>query len=314
MNLFEAYKNCTLCPRDCKVDRTQGKLGFCGESATCAAAFVGPHFGEEPSFTGTRGSGTIFFSGCSSQCFFCQNHQISFGHDGRSLTSLELFSEAKALILKGVHNLNFVTPDHFWPHVRTLCQSLREGHISLPMLFNCSGYQKPGMIAEYAEFMDIFLPDFKFAAPELAQKCMGDRRYPEIALAAIRRMIKEKGFLEPWDPTGRSPAKRGVLVRHLLLPGQVENSLKVLKILHDEFGPGIPLSVMSQFRPVPECCKRHEFERTVRPEEYEEILASVIKLGFERVYTQELSEETAFLPDFKDPKDPFPGNKYRSTE
>jgi len=309
MDPFEAYKNCTLCPRNCKVGRAQGKLGFCGESATCAVAFIGPHFGEEPSFTGTRGSGTIFFSGCSSQCFFCQNYQLSFSHDGRTVTPAELLSEVKSLIRKEVHNLNFVTPDHFWPHVRSLCQALREDKISLPMLFNCSGYQRPEKVEEYSESMDIFLPDFKFADPELAQKCMGDRRYPELALAAIRNMVQQKGFLEPWDPSGRSTARCGVLVRHLLLPGQVENSVEVLKLLHREFGTGIPLSVMSQFQPVPECCKRHEFERTVKIKEYEEVLSLVEELGFEKVYTQELREDTTFLPDFSDPENPFPGNK-----
>ncbi|HNX68087.1 MAG TPA: radical SAM protein [Candidatus Omnitrophota bacterium] len=313
MNL-DAYKNCTLCPRNCKVDRTQGKLGFCGESATCSISFIGPHFGEEPSFTGACGSGTLFFSGCSSQCFFCQNYQISLKHDGRAITPAELLAEVKTLIRKEVHNLNFVTPDHFWPHVRNLCLALREEGIRIPTLFNCSGYQKPEKIPEYAEFMDMFLPDFKFAEPELAQKCMGDARYPEIALAAIRSMVKEKGFLEPWDPSGDRPAKRGVLVRHLVLPGHVENSLKVLKILHREFGPGIPVSVMSQFQPMPECCKRNELHRMLHAKEYEQVLALVIKLGFERVYTQELVEKTAFLPNFNDPDDPFPGNKDRTRD
>lgn len=311
MNPFEAYKKCQLCPRDCKVDRTHGKLGFCGESATCAVAFLGAHFGEEPSFTGYRGSGTIFFSGCSSQCFFCQNHQISIQHDGRAVTPAELFSEVKELVHKKVHNLNFVTPDHFWPHIQVLCQALREEGIKIPKLFNCSGYQKAEKVKEYAQEMDIFLPDFKFAEPELAKMCMGDARYPEIALKSLREMIQFKGFLEPWDTTGLQTASRGVLVRHLVLPGHPENSLKVLKLLHKEFGPGIPLSVMSQFQPVSECCKRHELERTVRIQEYEQVLELVIKLGFERVYTQELKEETAFLPDFRDPKDPFSGNKKR---
>jgi len=207
--------------------------------------------------------------------------------------------------------LNFVTPDHFWPHVRNLCLALREEKIQVPTLFNCSGYQKFEMIDEYSEYMDMFLPDFKFAEPELARKCMGDRRYPEIALAAIRKMVKAKGFLEPWDPSGEAPAKRGVLIRHLVLPGQPENSLKVLRLLHKEFGSEVPLSVMSQFRPVPECCKRHEFERTVKAAEYEEVLGFVEDLGFEKVYTQELKEDTSFLPDFKDPDGPFPGNKKR---
>jgi putative pyruvate formate lyase activating enzyme len=157
--------------------------------------------------------------------------------------------------------------------------------------------------------MDIFLPDFKFAEPELAKLCMGDAHYPEIALKALREMVKRKDFLEPWDTTGSRTAGRGVLVRHLVLPGYVENSLKVLRLLHAEFGSGLPLSVMSQFRPVPGCFQRKKLERSLRSDEYEKVLDLVEKLGFEKVYMQELKEETDFLPDFKDPEDPFPGNR-----
>ena len=314
MDPFASYQHCTLCPRDCKVDRTKGVLGFCGESAACRVSFIGPHFGEEPSFTGSKGSGTVFFSGCSSQCFFCQNYQISIHHDGRTITSAELLSEVRALLHKGVHNLNFVTPDHFWPHIQALCQALREEGVKVPKLFNGSGYQKLEMVEAYAQEMDIFLPDFKFAEPELAKICMRDERYPEIALKALHEMVKFKGFLEPWDATGRQTASHGVLVRHLVLPWHVENSLKVLKLLHEEFGPGLPLSVMSQFQPVPGCFQRKKFERPLSPGEYDQVLALVEKLGFEKVYTQELKKETAFLPDFKDRENPFPGNKIRRTE
>ena len=314
MDPFEVYKNCTLCPRDCKVDRTKGSLGFCVESATCRVSFIGPHFGEEPSFTGSRGSGTIFFSGCSSQCFFCQNFQISIQHDGRAITRAELLSETRALLLKDVHNLNFVTPDHFWPHIQSLCHALREEGIEIPKLFNCSGYQRPERVEEYVQEMDVFLPDFKFAEPELAKMCMGDARYPEIALTALREMVKLKGFLDPWETTGAQTAHQGVLVRHLVLPGHVENSLKVLRLLREEFGPGIPLSIMSQFRPVPGCFQRKKLERVLSPKEYDQVLDLVKKLGFEKVYTQELGEDTAFLPDFKDPEDPFPGNRRRRPE
>jgi putative pyruvate formate lyase activating enzyme len=312
MDTFDSYQLCTLCPRDCKVDRTKGSLGFCGESATCRVSFIGPHFGEEPSFTGSRGSGTIFFSGCSSQCFFCQNYQISIQHDGRAITPAELFTEVRALLSKRVHNLNFVTPDHFWPHIQLLCRSLREEGIKVPKIFNCSGYQKPEKVEDYAREMDIFLPDFKFAEPELAKMCMGDARYSEIAVKALREMVKLKGFLEPWDVTGRLIAVRGVLVRHLVLPGQVEDSLKALKILHHEFGPGLPLSVMSQFRPVPGCFKKKKLKRALDPEEYYQVLKLVEKLGFEKVYTQEFGKETDFLPDFKNSEDPFPGNRQKN--
>ncbi|MDD5226135.1 MAG: radical SAM protein [Candidatus Omnitrophica bacterium] len=314
MSPFEAYQHCTLCPRDCKVDRTKGPLGFCGESAICRISFIGPHFGEEPSFTGSQGSGTIFFSGCSSQCFFCQNYQISIQHDGRTITSAELLSEVRALLLKNVHNLNFVTPDHFWPHIQSLCLALREDGIKLPKLFNCSGYQKPDKVKEYAEEMDIFLPDFKFAEAGLAKMCMGDARYPEIALKALREMVRLKGFLEPWDTTGAQTARHGVLVRHLVLPGYVENSLKVLRLLHREFGPGLPLSVMSQFRPVPGCSERKKLQSVLSAKEYDQVLDLVEKLGFEKVYTQDLKEETDFLPDFKDPEGPFPGNRKKTID
>ena len=179
-----AYQNCTLCPRDCKVDRTQGKKGFCGETATLRIAHMGPHFGEEPSFSGIQGSGTVFFSGCSGQCFFCQNYQISIQHAGSEYSQEKFLEEVKSLIRKGVHNINFVTPDHFWPHIKTLCRSLREEGLKIPMIFNSSGYQKAELIEDYAEDVDIFLPDFKFSQKNLAQRCMGDERYPEIALKA----------------------------------------------------------------------------------------------------------------------------------
>lgn len=309
MNPFDIYQNCTLCPRTCQVDRNRGKPGVCGETASCRVSFIGPHFGEEPSFTGTRGSGTIFFSGCSSHCFFCQNYQISFQHEGRVLSLSELIAAVQALIQKEVHNLNFVTPDHFWPHIQALCACFRKKGVVIPKIFNSSGYQKPELVAAYAEWMDIFMPDFKFADPDLAFQCMGDRRYPELALNAIQEMVQRKGFLEPWDPTGKQPAQHGVLVRHLVLPGHVDNSLKVLRLLYATFGPQIPLSVMSQFQPVPECLRRRMLEHPLEAEEYEKVLACVDELGFQRVYTQELVEKTSFFPNFEDPENPFEGNK-----
>lgn len=322
MNHFRAYEECRLCPRDCKVNRLRGERGVCGETAILRIAHLGAHFGEEPSFTGARGSGTIFFSGCSSRCFFCQNYQISFQHKGDAFTPEAFLARVKNLIQKSsspaagrgdpvdeVHNINFVSPDHFWPHVRDLCRSLQEEGIRIPKIFNGSGYQKPELIESYGEWMDIFMPDFKFAETALAEKCMGDPRYPEIAFEALQKMVKLKGFLDPWDPTGEVTARRGVLVRHLVLPGFVENSLEVLRILHAEFGPDIPLSVMSQYQPVPACSGRAEFSRGLKAQEYEQVLKRVKQLGFTRVYVQELVEETSFLPDFHDPEDPFPGHR-----
>jgi putative pyruvate formate lyase activating enzyme len=304
------YRECRLCPRDCGVDRTAGQLGVCGESAACRIASAGPHFGEEPCFSGTRGSGTIFFSGCSSRCFFCQNYQISIGHMGRVVPPEELYRTALRLIAAGVHNLNFVTPDHFWPHIRDLCARLQQEGRAIPTVFNSSGYQRADLIESYAEHMDLFMPDFKFADPELARQCMGDPRYPEMALEALGKMVELKGFLDPWDPSGAHPALRGVLVRHLILPGHVENSLSVLRLLRREFGRLLPLSVMSQFQPVPACFECGRLTRTINREEQTRVRELVTRLEFEHVFIQSAPETTEFLPDFAR-DEPFRGNRQR---
>ncbi len=307
---MDSYRECRLCPRDCGVDRAAGKLGVCRQTAECRISSAGPHFGEEPSFSGTHGSGTIFFCGCSSRCFFCQNWQISMQGIGWEVTPDELVETARRLATSGVHNLNFVTPDHFWPHIAYVCRRLREIGVRIPCLFNSSGYQKPELVESYAEFVDIFMPDFKFADPALARECMGDGQYPDIALAALRRMVEQKGFLEPWDPSGRRPAERGVLVRHLILPGHADNSLRALRLLREEFGALLPLSVMSQFHPVPACVEREQLARTITPEEHRQVHDLVVELGFRNVYIQTLSRSVEFLPDFSR-KDPFQGNADR---
>jgi putative pyruvate formate lyase activating enzyme len=312
MNL-DRYRECHLCPRGCGADRTNGKRGVCGQTATCRLSSAGPHYGEEPSFTGTSGSGTIFFSGCSCRCFFCQNYQISAGGMGWEIAPEELVQTARSLALSGVHNLNFVTPDHFWPHIRHLCRELKNEGISIPTIFNCSGYQRADLVEEYAEFIDIFMPDFKFAQPRLAKECMGDELYPDIALKALRKMVDLKGFLEPWDPTGARTAQRGVLVRHLILPDHVENSLEVLRLLRAEFGKLLPLSVMSQFRPVPGCIEQKHLCRGITREEHGEVRDLVYELGFQNVYLQEIPDTAEFLPDFS-LEEPFEGNKKRRTK
>lgn len=307
---YSAYEKCRLCPRDCGAARAEGRKGVCGETAQCRVASVGAHFGEEPCFSGTRGSGTVFFGGCPCQCFFCQNHQISAGHLGDLLSPDELFARALALVRRGVHNINFVTPDHFWPHIEDLCGRLRAAGVTVPFLFNGSGYHRADMIASYAGPIDIFLPDFKFADGALARECMGDVRYPEIALSALRGMVEARGFLDPWDPSGAEPARRGVLVRHLVMPGEVENSLSALRLLRREFGRLLPLAVMSQFRPVPACDVRGRLTRGVTAAEYDRVRALVDECGFEHVFIQELRHDASFFPDFRRAQ-PFSGNEGR---
>ena len=270
-------------------------------------ASIGPHFGEEPPLSGIHGSGTVFFAGCSSGCMFCQNWQISIDHRGTELAPDELLSRVATLIRRHVHNINFVTPDHFWPHVADLCRRLREMGVLLPFLFNGSGYHRASQVPRWTEWIDVFLPDFKFADAALAQRCMGDARYTDAALGALQAMVSARGFLEPWDPTGRQTAERGVLVRHLVLPGEIENSLGVLRLLRREFGRHLPLSLMSQFRPTPACLERRQFDRPLRPDEYQTVLDAAEELGFDQVLGQDLHGDDRFRPDF-DQKRPFQGN------
>ncbi len=305
---FDAYAECRLCPRDCGAHRADGRRGICGETAVCRIASAGPHHGEEPCFSGSRGSGTIFFTGCTCGCFFCQNWQISRGGTGEEATPDELFARAMALAARGVHNLNFVTPDHFWPHVQDLGRRLRAAGVGLPLLWNSSGYHRPEMVPAYAEVIDIFMPDFKFADPDLAEKSMGDRRYPELALASLRAMVEARGFLEPFDSTDAETARHGVLVRHLVMPGDIANSLEALRILRREFGRFLPLSVMSQFHPVPACRQRRLFDRRLTAEEYRLVREEIERCGFERAFVQEQPENDAFLPDFRR-EEPFKGNR-----
>lgn len=306
-----AYGDCHLCPRGCGVDRTAGRRGTCGGTAELRIASAGPHFGEEPCFTGTRGSGAIFFSGCSCHCFFCQNWQIStFRTPGRALDADGFHALALDLIARGVHNLNFVTPDPWWPHIEVLCRRLRAEGETIPFLWNSSGYARPELVARQAGLVDLFLPDCKFADPDLARAVMGDARYPEYAIASLRAMVAAKGFLDPFDPTGAELARSGVLVRHLLLPGHVENTKRVLRLLHDEFGRYLPLSLMSQYLPIPATAGRPPFDRAPTADEYREAVDCALELGFENLFIQPLSDTSDFMPDF-DRDAPFDGNRGR---
>jgi len=302
------YQNCQLCPRECGVNRLAGERGYCGETAACRISSAMPHFGEEPSFTGQHGSGTIFFSGCSCKCFFCQNYQISHEGLGTEIAPDKLVTMAEELVHQGVHNINFVTPDHFWPHVSFACRTLREHGIDVPFVFNCSGYEHADMVENYAEDIDIFLMDFKFASPDLARHCMNDQHYPELALASLQKMVELKGFLEPWDPTGENTARKGVLVRHLVLPGQLANSFDFLRLLRNEFGKHLPISIMSQFRPVPECANHEDLMRGVTDGEFQQVVDLITELEFDQGYIQNVPTTDAFMPDFSKDK-PFRGNQ-----
>ncbi|MCF8144779.1 MAG: radical SAM protein [Deltaproteobacteria bacterium] len=315
MNLTDSYKCCVLCPRGCGVDRTgrgrgPGK-GVCGETDQLRVAYVGPHFGEEPPISGTNGSGTVFFTGCSLKCVYCQNHQISHEALGVAISLDDLALRVREMAVRDhVHNINFVTPDHFFPHVFRLVSLLRKAGIALPIVYNLSGYQLIEALASAEDYADIYLPDFKYSDPFLAAALSRCRDYPAVALEAISMMIQQKGFLDAVSSPQTAPARKGVLVRHLILPGKVQNSINALTSLLVEFGPGLPLSLMSQYHPV---LHHHDpdLNRRVDRDEFDAVLSHAEALGFEHLFVQFPETDnphpagvSPFLPDFEKPE-PF---------
>ena len=199
---------------------------------------------------------------------------------------------------------------HYWPHIELLCRRLRAEGETIPFLWNSSGYESAELVARQAELVDIFLPDFKFADPDLARSVMGDARYPALAMDALRAMVAARGFLDPFDPSGTATARTGVLVRHLLLPGHVENTKRTLHLLRSEFGRYLPLSLMSQYTPIPATAARPPFDRPPTEAEYREAVDCALELGFANLFVQPLSDTSDFLPDF-DRDCPFEGNRRR---
>jgi putative pyruvate formate lyase activating enzyme len=309
--MYLEYQNCSLCPRNCQIDRYSGKKGYCGESAELRIASIEAHFGEEPPISGSNGSGTVFFSGCAMRCVFCQNYQISCFHMGEFTKETNVADRLELLYrTRDIHNVNFVTPDHFLPHTIQIVDELRQRHITLPILYNTSGYVKVSMIQRLADYADIYMPDYKYADSNLAYELSRCGDYPIVALDAIAEMVKQKGMLDS-SLSGRTIATQGVLVRHLVLPGQAQNSIEALSVLYGEFGVDLPISLMSQYWPA-RMVANAEMNRRVSSEEFYRVYEHSRMLGFRNMFVQHLppGDEHAddFLPDFRLER-PFKGNR-----
>ena len=284
---------CNLCPRKCNACRTEHQgNGFCGAGTLPVIARVAPHFGEEPCISGTKGSGTVFFSGCTLKCVFCQNYEISDGHKGRAVTPKELADCYKRLESSGVHNINLVTADHY---VTAVAESLDIYKPSIPIVYNCSGYTSPKTLSILDGLVDIYLPDFKYSDDALAIKYSSAPNYVNTASAAIKEMIFQVGTPQ-FDPEGMM--KKGVIVRHLILPSHTKNSLGVLDIIKRSYGKQVLVSLMCQYVPVN---KAHDFpkiNRTITRREYEKVKSKLFALGLDG-FTQDLtSASTDFIPDW----------------
>ena len=296
MDRTELYRNCRLCPRECKVDRRAGKTGFCGMTSEVMAARAALHFWEEPCISGTEGSGAVFFSGCTLRCVFCQNHEIAAGAVGKPVTEERLSRIFLELQEKGANNINLVTATQFLPTVISALQHAKKMGLTIPIVYNTGGYEKVETLRLLEELVDIWLPDCKYRSAELAARYSRAVDYPETVKTALAEMVRQTGA-PLFDRRGMM--KKGVIVRHLVLPGCVSDSKDVLEYLWDTFGNQIYVSIMSQYTPLPHVAAYPEINRKVTDEEYEEIVDYARFLGMSQVYVQEggcVGE--SFIPPF----------------
>jgi len=284
MKMALSLKKCTLCPRECGVDRTAGQRGYCGAGELVNIALVSLHRWEEPCLTGANGAGTVFFSHCTMKCAFCQNYDVSRGECGIEVTTQrlsEIFCEQQS---RGAASLDLVTPTHYVPQLIAALDAAKERGFSLPVVFNCGGFENVETIEALRGYVDVFLPDLKYFDDELARKYSNAPGYFASATAAIEKMAELTG---PFQMNENGLMTRGVIVRHLVLPGQYRDSLKLLDWLHERFGGEIYVSLMNQFTPIPQCTARFpELRRRLTTMEYQKVLAHAERLGMENCFVQ----------------------------
>ena len=287
-----AYSHCTLCPRRCGVDRTAGQTGFCRMPGELRIARAMLHYGEEPPISGSFGTGAVFFSGCTLRCLFCQNQEISAGGKGKAVTSAELRDIFERLIDEGAQSIDLVTPTHFLPDILPALSP----KLPVPVVYNCGGYESVETLKQLEGLVDIYLPDMKYADNALAARLSGAPDYFEVAAAAIQEMYRQTGKPEMEDDA----MQRGVLIRHLVLPGYLDNTLRVLDWISESFPrDGVMVSLMSQYVPMGRAKELPPLNRRLTQEEYDGALSWMELCGLELGYAQDLTAATTeLLPDF----------------
>lgn len=281
---------CNLCPRCCSVDRLGGAVGYCKSGAQTKMFRWGPHFGEEPPISGTRGSGTLFFSHCTLKCIYCQNAKWSNGGQGEVLSIETLTERFRSLAEKGCHNWNLVSPTPWLPHIKTAVEPLLKEGIKLPFVYNTSGYERPETLTAYHDLIDIGLADLRYASNETAFEGSAARNYVEAARATILWMWHHLGALQ-CDEEGI--AHRGLIVRLLALPGRTHEVMENLTWLRNTLGSEVTVSVMAQYNPVSLAKLMPSWDRRITPEEFEPLAEMVEDLGFQNGWIQSCEDETA---------------------
>lgn len=289
--------NCILCPRKCSVNRNEGQIGYCGMPADLVVARAALHMWEEPCISGTSGSGTVFFGGCNLKCVFCQNHSIAIGELGKKITITRLAEIFLELQAKGAANINLVTPTHYVPQIREALLLAKEKGLTLPIVYNTGSYENISSLRLLDGLIDIYLPDLKYFSTELSSKYSHATDYFEQATLAIAEMYRQVGAPVFDEITGMM--QKGMIVRHLLLPGQTKDSKKVLRYLHETYGSNIYISIMNQYTPLPHVAHIPELNHKVTAEEYEKVINFALRLGIENAFIQEgETAEESFIPAF----------------
>lgn len=296
---IKLLSNCTLCPRECRVNRLRGETGYCGTDAGMNIASICIHRGEEPPVSGPAGICNIFFAGCNLHCIYCQNYDISrsLAADRSAINTLEeTLNIIENILSENICAVGFVSPSHVIPQVKAIIRGLHKRGLKPITVYNTNSYDKPGVIDSLNGMIDVYLPDYKYVSKDLSREYSDAPMYPVIALKALKRMYYQKGSTLPCDGTGR--AERGILIRHLVLPGHSGESMSLLHIIAEELSPGMHMSLMSQYHPVPMVSKHFLLGRIISKSEYDAVVETAQKLGFRNVWVQDMDSYRNYMPDF----------------
>lgn len=296
MKNMNKYENCLLCPRKCGINRRTGQTGVCGVSSEIKVARAALHYWEEPCISGKRGSGAVFFSGCSLHCVFCQNREISDGKEGKVISKERLSDIFIELAGKGANNINLVTPGQYIPDIVWAVNDAKSRGMKLPIIYNTSGYENVTELKLLEGIVDVYLPDFKYMDSTLSARYSRAKDYPSVAKQALSEMVRQQPDVVIDDATGL--IQKGVIVRQLLLPGHVNDAKAVLKYLYDTYHDHVYISMMSQFTPI--ALKDYpEINRTVTRREYERLVDYALKIGITNAFIQEGDvAKDSFIPAF----------------
>lgn len=297
---LEELRDCALCPRECHVDRFVSAGGVCRSDASFSIASICLHRGEEPVISGPGGICNVFFTNCNLQCVYCQNHQISdirISRDAFGMGLPEVVKEITGLLEQGATMVGFVSPSHFVPQMKVIIQAVKEEGYSPKWVYNSNGYDKVETLKSLEGLIDVYLPDFKYMDPLLSRALSKAADYPEVACAALKEMYRQKG--SALHLSEQHTAESGIVIRHLVLPGQVRNSIQVLRYIAEEISPRLHISLMSQYYPTAHVMGHKFLGRELYREEYMEVVGEMEKLGLDYGWVQGLDSKGHYRPDFE---------------